>query len=406
MEYTRFSEKQLGAITWWARSKTNSREGIICDGAVRSGKTMAMTLGFVLWSMTEYRDQVFALCGRTIESLRRNVTNLIPKWLEGIMEVEESRADNRIVIRCGGRRNVYYLFGGSNEQSFSHIQGITLAGALLDEVALMPRSFVEQTVARCSVAGSRLFFSCNPESESHWFYQEWILQADRRNLHYLHFTMADNPSLDPKIRARYERMYTGVFYRRYVLGQWCAAQGLVYRFDRETMVTKKLPEGPVSYYISVDYGTRNPCSMGLWAVGRRTGRALRLKEFYYDSRTQQRQLTDEEYYRALEQLAGNREIAAVIVDPSALSFITTIRRHGKFRVKRARNDVLTGIRTVADLLAQGRIQIHPECRGALREFTLYRWEEGGEDRPLKENDHAMDEIRYFAMTVLARWRGG
>ena len=404
MVYSNLSDKQTEAMLWWARSRTRTFDGVICDGAVRSGKTMSMTLGFVLWSMTEFQDQVFAICGRTIESLRRNVTNLLPQWLEGLVQVEESRTDNRIVLRWGRRKNVYYLFGGHNEQSFSHIQGITLAGVLLDEVALMARSFVEQAVARCSVSGSRLFFSCNPESQSHWFYQEWVRKAAQRNLLYLHFTMADNPSLDPAIRDRYERMYAGVFYRRYVLGQWCAAQGLVYRFDRESMVTEKLPEGPISYFISVDYGTRNPCSMGLWAVGRRNGQALRLQEFYYDSRREQRQKTDEEYYRDLLELAGKRTITAVIVDPSALSFITTIRRHGRFRVKQARNDVLTGIRTVADLLAQGRIRFHPSCQGALREFTLYRWEEGGEDRPVKENDHAMDEIRYFAMTVLSRWR--
>lgn len=404
MVYSNLSDKQTEAMLWWARSRTRTFDGVICDGAVRSGKTMSMTLGFVLWSMTEFQDQVFAICGRTIESLRRNVTNLLPQWLEGLVQVEESHTDNRIVLRWGRRKNVYYLFGGHNEQSFSHIQGITLAGVLLDEVALMARSFVEQAVARCSVSGSRLFFSCNPESQSHWFYQEWVRKAPQRNLLYLHFTMADNPSLDPAIRDRYERMYAGVFYRRYVLGQWCAAQGLVYRFDRESMVTEKLPEGPISYFISVDYGTRNPCSMGLWAVGRRNGQALRLQEFYYDSRREQRQKTDEEYYRDLLALAGKRTITAVIVDPSALSFITTIRRHGRFRVKQARNDVLTGIRTVADLLAQGRIRFHPSCQGALREFTLYRWEEGGEDRPVKENDHAMDEIRYFAMTVLSRWR--
>ena len=402
MRYLPLSEKQSEAMLWWGRPGRGHYDGVICDGAVRSGKTMALSVGFMLWSMAAFDGGVFALCGKTIESLRRNVTSLLPRWLEGLMEFQESRQENKLTVRCCGKTNVYYIFGGQNESSYSHIQGITLCGVLLDEVALMPRSFVEQAVARCSVTGSRLFFSCNPESPGHWFYQEWIQKAESRRCRYLHFTMDDNPSLSPVIRARYERMYTGLFYRRYVLGQWCMAQGLVYDFQEADMVSDKLPAGPVSYYISIDYGTRNPCSMGLWAVSRRTGQALRRQEYYYDSRSTQRQKTDEEYYQALEALAGDRDISAVIVDPSALSFITTIRRHGRFRVKKAQNDVLTGIRTVSGFLQSGQIRIHPDCKAALREFSLYRWEEAGEDRPVKENDHAMDDIRYFAMTVLRR----
>lgn len=212
--------------------------------------------------------------------------------------------------------------------------------------------------------------------------------------------MKDNPSLSPDVRARYGRLYSGLFYRRYVLGQWCAAEGLVYPFRTADMVGEELPSGPLQYYVSVDYGTRNPCSMGLWAVSQRTGAALRLREYYYDSRQGQRQKTDEEYYQALEKLTGDQDITAVVVDPSALSFITTIRRHGRFRVRKAQNDVLTGIRTVAGLLESGKLRIHPDCRAALREFSLYRWEASGEDRPVKEDDHAMDDIRYFAMTVM------
>ena len=276
---------------------------------------------------------------------------------------------------------------------------MTLAGVLLDEVALMPRSFVEQACARCSVTGSRMWFNCNPAGPEHWFYKEWIEKRQEKNALRLHFTMEDNPGLDPKIRQRYERLYTGVFYRRYVLGQWCRAEGLVYAFDPERHVAKQLPrEG--RYYISVDYGTMNPFSAGLWCV--QGEKAVRLREFYYCGRDRGRCLTDEEYYDALEKLARDAPVEQVIVDPSAASFIALIRRRGRFSVRKARNDVLGGIRLVASLLQSDALQVSAECTDCIREFGLYAWEAEGQDRPVKENDHAMDDVRYFCNTVMRR----
>lgn len=405
MYYKPLSPRQKTAMLWWCGRDTQHFDGVICDGAVRSGKTMALAVGFLLWSMTQFDGAVFALCGRTIESLRRNLTSLLPQWLEGIFSFTEHRQENRIQVRWGEVENTYYLFGGKDESSAGLIQGITLSGVLLDEVALMPRSFVEQAVARCSVAGSRLFFSCNPEGPGHWFYREWICQAQEKNILYLHFTQADNPALTPQLRQRYRRFYRGLFYQRFVLGRWCAAGGLIYPFSREEVTANSLPPGPKSYYISLDYGTRNPCSMGLWAVVRgRTGPvALRLREYYFDSRREGRQKTDGEYYEDLCTLAGEDPIQEVVVDPSALSFITLIRQKGRFRVRPAKNQVLPGIRLVGEYLRTGKIKIHPSCADALRELENYRWEEDpGEDRPRKEEDHAMDEIRYFAATVLQR----
>ena len=168
-------------------------------------------------------------------------------------------------------------------------------GVLFDEVALMPRSFVEQALARCSVSGSRFWFNCNPESPNHWFYKEWVCKAKEKGALRLHFTMGDNPGLEQSIRKRYETLYTGVFHRRYVLGQWCVAEGLVYDFQPEKYVTDRLPEGG-RYFISVDYGTQNPFSAGLWCVSR--GKAYRLREFYHNGR-EKGAMTDEEYYEAL-----------------------------------------------------------------------------------------------------------
>lgn len=397
------SKRQLLAATWWNRPKFRGRDAIICDGAIRSGKTVCMVDGFFLWAMASFDGQSFGICGKTVESLRRNVVLNLQSWLGGVLQIREKRNENKLVVTYGGKTNSFFLFGGRDESSYMLVQGITLAGALLDEVALMPRSFVEQVCARCSVAGSKLWFNCNPAGPEHWFYKEWVCKAKERNALHLHFTMADNLSLDPKIRERYERMYSGVFYRRYILGQWCMAEGLVYEFDREKYVVEELPDSG-TWYISCDYGTLNPFSAGLWCV--RDGKAVRVKEYYYSGRGSSHMLTDEEYYEELERLAGGREIRYVIVDPSAASFIACIRRHGRFSVRKARNEVLPGIRLVAALLKAGVVRIGAGCADAIREFGLYRWEEQGEvDRVVKENDHAMDDIRYFCATVMRRGIG-
>ena len=389
----------MTAMTWWNRPGLSHYDAIICDGAVRSGKTVSMTDGFFLWSMLSFQNEAFAICGRSIGSLQRNIVRNLSAWLGKTFTVQHSRSQNMLIVTAGSHRNTYYLFGGQDESSYAAIQGITLAGVFLDEVALMPRSFVEQACARCSVTGSKMWFNCNPAGPEHWFYKEWLLKRKEKNALRLHFTMEDNPGLDPKIRQRYERMYTGVFYRRYVLGQWCRSEGLVYAFDREKHIAKDIPTDG-HYYISVDYGTMNPFSAGLWCVC--GNRAVRLREFYYSGRDRNKTMTDEEYYQALEALAGAYPVEQVIVDPSAASFIALIRRRGRFAVRKAQNDVLGGIRLVSSLLQAGCLQVSESCVDSIREFELYSWEADGEDRPVKENDHAMDDIRYFCNTVLRR----
>lgn len=388
-------------MTWWNRPGLKDHDGIICDGAVRSGKTVCMTDGFFLWSMSRFNGQVFGICGKTVVSLRRNIISNLQQWLGGVLDIREYPSQSKLVVGNGmGHQNTYYLFGGENESSYKLIQGITLAGVLLDEVALMPRSFVEQACARCSVAGSKLWFNCNPAGPEHWFYKDWVQKRGEKNMLRLHFTMADNPGLDPSIRRRYEALYTGVFYRRYILGQWCMAEGLVYQFDKQKHIAGEIPQKG-RYYISIDYGTRNPFSAGLWCVA--GGKAVRIREFYHAGREQNRMLTDEEYYRKLEELAGDKPIQQVIVDPSAASFIATIRAHGRFSVRKAKNEVLSGIRLVSSLLHSGVLQFSDSCTDTIREFSLYRWEEKGEkDAPCKENDHAMDDVRYFCATILRR----
>ena len=249
-----------------------------------------------------------------------------------------------------------------------------------------------------------MWFSCNPEGPEHWFYKEWIQKKEEHNALYLHFTMQDNPALSPRVIRRYTRNFSGTFYRRFVLGEWAAAEGRVYDFFDESYV-KPVPQGEMEQWcISCDYGTVNPSSFGLW--GLRDGVWYRVKEFYYDSRREGRQKTDGEYAHDLEQLAGGRTIRRVVIDPSAASFIELLRRMG-WRVEKANNDVLAGIRITADLLRQGKLVICAPCADAIREFSLYCWDEKAVgDRVQKVHDHAMDDIRYFAASVAAGGEGG
>ena len=375
-----------------------SYDVLICDGAIRSGKTVFMTLAFIDDAMRRYSGQRFGICGKTVDS---TVKNIITPYL-GLTYAQERyklqwrRSDKLLVVSDGVRTNYFEVFGGKDESSYMLIQGRTLAGVLLDEVALQPRSFVEQALARCSVTGSKIWCNCNPDSPQHWFYLDWICQPEKHNALHLHFSLDDNPALDEKIKERYKSLYTGVFYQRYIMGEWVVAEGLVYDFGEDN-ITDEQPKG-AEYYISVDYGTLNPFSAGLWSV---TGaNAVRIKEYYHDGRKTQKQKTDEEYCDAIEELAKGFDVKRVIIDPSAASFITAMRKRG-YKVQPADNAVLDGIRRTAVYLRDGNIKIHRSCVDAIREFGLYRWDEkAAEDRVVKENDHAMDEIRYFTQTVL------
>lgn len=390
-------------MTWWNRQKYKDFDGIMCDGSIRSGKTLSMTIGFVLWATSTFNNQSFALCGRTIESLRRNVVSHIPEWVEGYVTVVEKRNENKLIISDGEHTNTFYMFGGRDEKSYTVVQGVTLAGALLDEVALMPRSFVEQVLARCSVTGSKFWFNCNPEGPTHWFYVEWIKKPKSHNMLYLHFTMADNYALDPKVRERYESLYTGVFYSRYILGLWVRAEGLVYpMFDDKKHIVKF--DGRISprhrYYVSIDYGTVNPFACGLWDFDPGEQKAHMVRELYYNGGSAKR-VDDEAYYRMLKELIGDIPIQYIVVDPSAASFIATIQKYGEYLVVKANNDVLNGIQTVTKYLNAGVLDFDESCKETFGEFRAYRWdEESAEDKVIKETDHSMDQIRYFCYTVL------
>lgn len=387
---------------------------IICDGAIRSGKTSFMMLAFVDDAMRRYNGQRFAVCGKTVDSTVKNI--VVPylgvNWAQDKYNLSWRRADKVLLVSDGKHQNIFEVFGGKDESSFSLIQGRTLAGVLFDEVALQPRSFVEQALARCSVEGSRFWFNCNPESPKHWFYEEWVKKPEKHNALHLHFELDDNPALTEEIKARYRSMYSGVFYDRYILGKWVAADGIIYpQFDEAKHVVKSKPRDYAKYYVSIDYGTHNPTSMGLWGLYNR--KWYRVADSYFDSVKQMRQRTDEEHYRELHNLitdnTGGKKPVAVIVDPSAASFIECIKRHGEYRVRQADNDVLSGIANVSTELNAGRLLFCDCCHEIFDEFMSYIWDqkaaERGEDKPVKQYDHAMDDMRYFVQTVIYKSKG-
>lgn len=400
-----FSQKQKTALSWWKSPQYSSLNGIIADGAVRSGKTVALSLGFVLWAMKSYDGQFFAICGRTIGSVRRNILGWLLPMLPALgIKHCYHRAENRLELFCGGKTNTFYIFGAKDERAQDAIQGLTLAGVFFDEAAIMPESFISQATARCSVEGSKFWFSCNPLGPRHWFKTDWIDKAEARSLLYLHFTMQDNLSLSDEVRSRYQTMYSGVFYRRYILGEWCVAEGLVYpMFSEERNICAEPLEG-AREFLSCDYGTNNPFALGLMQAKKcESGFRMHLKnEFYHDGR-KKGQLTDSEYADAVERFVKENEAApeVLVVDPSAASFIAEMRKRG-YKVIKAKNAVLPGIHAVSEALSDGVLTVAPHCINTINEFGEYVWDENasehGEDKPIKQHDHAMDMLRYALMT--------
>lgn len=399
MKFEKLSEKQAEIIKFISEPD----DTLICDGAVRSGKTVVMIMAFVIWAMTHFENTNFAICGKTVGNVEKNVLRPLFE-IEGLpYTFSYRRSDSMLAVNCGGIKNNFYVYGGKDESSYMLIQGITLAGVFFDEVALMPRSFVEQAISRTlTFDNSKLWFNCNPDSPSHWFYEGYIAEIPP-GAKRLHFLMEDNPIMTEEKIKKAKSKFTGVFYDRYVNGLWVVAQGLVYKvFDEGKNIEEVSPTDGM-WYISMDYGTLNPCSMGLWCV--KDGIAHRVDEYYYDGRKKGVQKTDEDYYGELEKLAGDRNIQCLVIDPSAASFIATVRRHGRFAVRKAKNDVIPGINATATLISDGKVIINRKCSDILREFKTYRFDENAPcDRVIKENDHAMDDMRYFCYTILERMR--
>lgn len=389
------SEKQKEILSF---IKSNDY-ALICDGSVRSGKTMIMSMAFLLWAMSSFDRTNFAMCGKTVQSAERNILKPLMEIdaLKAVFSMSYKVSTRVLTVKCGSKVNWFYFFGGKDESSYMLIQGVTLAGILFDEVALMPKSFVDQALARTiSFEHPKYFFNCNPESPSHYFYNEWILEP-KPNTKHIHFQLEDNPIMTPEMIEQTKALYSGVFYDRYIRGLWVVAEGLIYpMFDAARNIDNAPHQG--RYYVSCDYGIKNPFSAHIWCV--EGGVAYCLDEYYYDGRKSAPR-TDEEHYKAIEKLVGNRQLEHIVIDPSASSMIETIYRHGRFAVRKANNDVVGGIGAVSTLLQSGRLKYNEKCVNNIKEFGLYSWDmDAAEDKPIKENDHAMDDNRYFVSTVL------
>lgn len=420
-----FSNKQMKVLTWWLPdSPAYEKDIIIADGSVRSGKTVSMSLAFVQWSMHTFCGENLGMAGKTIQSFNRNVLKPLKRMLKTLgFHVIEHRNENMIEIVKGKKFNYYYIFGGKDEGSQDLIQGITLAGLFLDEVALMPQSFVSQATARCSVDGARMWFNCNPEGPSHWFKLEYVDKADEMNALYLHFTMDDNLSLSEKVRARYKRQYRGVFYERYILGLWAIAQGAIYGdawsddllFDDDDLEPGVRNNKLYKRYILVDYGIVNPTAFldiiddgNNWWV---------MNEWYYGSKEKEKQLTNAQLADELEKFIGNYELRpkCIVIDPSAAAFKVELRARRWLtkeideELVNANKRVLEGIQKVNSALAKKIIRVHKKCTNLRREILSYVWDDeaiakGQPEKPIKMNDHTCDALRYGVHTLIPERR--
>lgn len=406
-EFKPFSKKQLKVLTWWLpESPMHDRDLIICDGAIRSGKTIAMIDGFLTWSIETFENENFILAGKSMGALKRNVLQPMFKILvaKGI-KYTYIRAGSDTRVEIGS--NTYYLFGANNEASQDVLQGLTAAGALADEVALFPQSFVDQMIGRCSVEGARIWLNCNPENPYHFIKKEFIDKAEEKNILHLHFSLNDNLSLPESTKERYKRMFQGVWYERYILGRWKAAEGAIYdMFDTSRHVVKSLPQMR-RYWVGVDYGTTNPTVFLLLGQGV-DNRLYVCREYRWDSAKTRRQKTDSQYSKDYQKWIIGAQPEWIFVDPSAASFIAQLWSDGVQRVAHANNAVLDGIRSTASLLGSNRLFIHESCKGLIEEMSGYVWDpkaqERGEDAPMKVADHGPDALRYLINGTKNIWR--
>jgi len=411
-QFQPFSRKQRQLLNWWRPgSGYEDRRIVLADGAIRSGKTVAMILSFLLWSLTAFTEKDLIIAGVTSGALKRNVLGPLFAMLETLgIPFEWKRSDNLVTVGS----NRYHLFGADKDNAQDKLQGMTAAGAYADEAALFPRSFIDQMIGRCSVAGSRIFMNCNPNGAYHFIKTDFIDRADEIGLYRLHFTMDDNLTLSPEIRESYARSFAGVFYRQYILGEWVSAEGAVYPMwdDRENTFVpgernpEERPLEGMRRFCAVDYGTANPC---VFLDVRDDGHTFWIvNEYFWDSAARRRQKTDAEYADDLDAFLGGDRNTQIIVDPSAASLKAELRNRG-FRLLDARNGVREGIAATAVLIGSRQVRADRErCPCLMKEMHGYLWDEKarlrGEERPVKDHDHAMDALRYLCHTRATRLR--
>lgn len=383
------SQKQL-EFARYANHRWNFK-----GGATRSGKTYLDFKWIIPLRIRERagKDGLAVILGVTKSTIERNVLEPM-RNLYGDKLVGTISSDNTAWIfgeKC-------YCLGAEKVSQVSKIRGASIKYCYGDEVADWAEEVFALLKSRLDKEYSCFDGTYNPQYPNHWLKKFLDSNADIFSQVY---TIDDNPFLPPSFVENLKKEYAGtVFYDRYILGKWTLAEGLIYPMFGDSCIVQDIPDAG-DYYISIDYGTHNPFSAGLWCVTKTE--AVRIGEYYYCGREERKEKTPEEYYSEIKRLAGGRDIKCMIVDPSADAFIATVKKHHEFKVRGAVNDVLPGIQTTAEMIASGKLKIHESCEDAIREFGLYRWDEKAEsDRVVKENDHAMDEVRYMVMTVLKK----
>lgn len=370
------------------------------SGATRSGKTYMdyYVIPKRIRSVAG-KDGLVVILGNTKGTLQRNIIEPLQKiWTTSL--VSDIKSDNTAMLfgeKC-------YCLGADKINQVDRIRGSSIKYCYGDEIVTWHEEVFNMLKSRLDKTYSRFDGTCNPDSPNHWFYK--FLNSDT-DLYLQKYTIYDNPYLPTEFINNLEKEYAGtVFYDRYILGNWTLAEGLIYpeAANGAYTVPSDSDRTYTQYYVSCDYGTLNPCSMGLWGLNNNIW--YRIKEYYYSGRKESKNKTDEEYYTELEKLTNGLPVRSVIIDPSAASYIACIRRHGKYHVREANNAVLDGIRNTAVAFNTGKIRVCNNCTNTLAEFGAYRWDEkSSEDKPIKENDHAMDDIRYFVNTVLQQTGG-
>lgn len=400
-----FSKKQRKVLNWWCRSSpVRDYNGIIADGAIRSGKSVAMSLGFVIWAMSEFEACNFAMCGKTIGSFRRNVLF----WLKLMLRsrgysVSEQRTENLVIVRRRNVENYFYVFGGKDERSQDLIQGITLAGVFFDEVALMPESFVNQATGRCSVDGSKFWFNCNPGSPAHWFKTGWIDKRQDKRLLYLHFTMDDNLSLTEAVKERYRSTYTGVFFKRYILGEWKSADGVIYRQfadDPERFILDEVPADIIIGTMGLDFGGNGSAHAGCLVGITRGYRSIVILDEYYRKEVIDPGTLTDDVCGFVQRSQAQVRATSIWCDSAETTLIKGIRtevfaRHIPVEVRNARKgEIIDRIRLCDMLMSQGRFFIMRRCRHTIAALSEAVWDSKSptKDRRLDDGSTNIDSL--------------
>jgi PBSX family phage terminase large subunit len=384
-----YSGKQRELMRLWQTGQLKRIN--ILQGSVRSGKTWVSLVLWAFWVASMPADRAYLMVAKTLTSLRRNCLDLL-QTLVGTANFIYSIPQKQGLLF--GR--MIYLEGANDLRAETKIRGMTLQGAYCDELTLFTEDFFAMLLSRLSERGARLLATTNPDTPTHWLKENYLDREADLDILSVRFTIDDNPYLDLKYVENIKKEYTGSFYSRFILGEWTRAEGLIYSlFDVDKHVVPTIDRAYSKYQVSVDYGTKDPHSMGLWGLC--DGIWYRVREYYHDGR-KSGEKTDEQYYQDLLRFTDDLKIHSVIVDPSAASFITTIRC--KFPVWKANNTVLDGIRCTASALHLGLIKFNDCCANTIKSFQSYSWDDKSKDeKPLHENSHAPDDVRYFVYTT-------